>query len=90
MSGARLAGTVVTEKAFQEVQRAKRDAADALRRGDVNAASQMFCAASDVVEASIELSGAPMPAEMADELRMLEDLHVRAVEDDARRTAKFT
>ena len=76
--------TVVTEKAFQEVQRAKREAAEALRRGDVDLASQRL--ASAVVAAQ----AAPMTEDLRDEVALLQELEMRARGDDARRTAKFT
>ncbi|HVL95937.1 MAG TPA: VWA domain-containing protein [Solirubrobacteraceae bacterium] len=80
--------TVVTEKAFQEVQRAKREAADALRHGDAGAASARFMSAGASVQAAF--AAAPMPDELRDELDLLSELRERAEHDDLRRTAKFT
>ena len=76
--------TVVTEKAFQEVQRAKREAAEALRRGDADFASQRLAGAV------ISAQAAPMTEDLRDEVALLQDLEARTREDDIRRTAKFT
>lgn len=71
--------TVRSEKAFQTAQQAKRQAAEALRRGDAPAAAAQFAAAARC-----------MPAEHAGEAELLRDLAERALHDDVRRTAKFT
>ncbi len=74
---------VTTERAFQQAQRDKQTGADALRAGDVGAASQLFAAAAaplaDSDDAGLQL-----------EALVLYDLAERARTDDASRTAKLS
>lgn len=71
----RLPNPVVrTERVFQSAQKAKRDAADALRRGDAPAAAARFRAASDAL-ASFAPSAAPaMAGELRGEAELLADM----------------
>jgi len=75
--------TVRTEVAFQQAQRDKQAAADALRAGDAQAASHLYAAAA-----------APLAGFDDEELRLesavLHDLAGRALHDDDRRTAKLS
>ena len=68
---------VRSELAFQNAQRAKREATEALRRGDHRLASLRYGEAA-----------AALPPEHADEAAVLHDLAMRADHDDPRRTAK--
>jgi Ca-activated chloride channel family protein len=76
----RIANPVVTsERAFQDAQKAKRQATDALRRGDIQAAHHCFADAAMA-----------LPPEHADEAAVLHDLADRALHDDTRRAAKLS
>ena len=77
--------TVRTEMAFQQAQRAKRDAADALRRGDADAASRIY----DDAGTHLMACSADAP-ELVEEANVLRDLAGRARVDDVRRTAKLS
>lgn len=82
--------TVRTELAFQSAQRAKRQAADALRRGDVDAASRAYDDAGQTLK-SFAVEAAPaMASEIAAEADLLLDLSERARFEDASRMAKFS
>ena len=69
---------VSTELAFQRAQRAKREATDALRDGNVDGASALLSTAS--VELQDALDGAPEEAagELAKEVHLLDELAARA------------
>src|SRR4051794_13269802 len=71
---------VVTERAFQQAQRDKGAATEALRRGDAPAAAAMYASAADAL-------GGFADAEMQDEAGVLFELS-RQAEHDALRAAK--
>ena len=74
--------TVRTERAFQQAQRDKQAATDALRAGDAPAAAQMYASAAEAL-------GGYADAELQEEADVLLDLSVRA-QHDAVRAAKFS
>ena len=82
--------TVRTELAFQSAQRAKREAAEALRDGDIGMASLRYGAAGAALADFGPQAAPAMAAEVQAEAELLSDLSLRAVEDDPRRVAKFT
>ncbi|MGH2950935.1 MAG: hypothetical protein ACRDKX_02690, partial [Solirubrobacterales bacterium] len=73
---------VTTELAFQRAQRAKREATDALRDGDVEGAAKAYRAASMDLQ-RIDLDDAPAEAatEIANERELLENLASEATRD---------
>jgi len=75
--------TVRTERAFQEAQRHKQAATDALRAGNAPAAAKMYASAAETL-------GGYADVEMQAEADVLFDLAERAQHDDASRTAKFS
>ena len=75
--------TVRTERAFQQAQRDKQAATDALRAGDAPAAAAMYASAAQTL-------GGYADEEMQAEADVLLDLSVRAQHDDRARTAKFS
>jgi Ca-activated chloride channel homolog len=82
--------TVQTELAFQEAQSAKRQAAQALRDGDVDGAAAAYASASDML--SVAAAAAPIEgrAEIVAEGDLMRDLAQRAHTEDGRRLSKFT
>ncbi len=66
---------VTTELSFQKAQRAKREATDALRSGDLDKATGLWRTASAELE-DLDLTGAPDSAvtEIADEVQVLKEL----------------
>ncbi len=76
--------TVISEKAFQAVQQAKREAADALRRGDGDGFADV------TVRAMRMASAAPASPELDDELALLSELRRQAAAGGAARVAKLT
>jgi Ca-activated chloride channel homolog len=82
--------TVQTEVAFQAAQRAKREAADALRRGDTAAATRAYGKASRAIGDAAAAAPPPLAAELRGEAALMLDLADRASWDDANRLAKFT
>jgi len=82
--------TVRTELAFQSAQRAKREAAEALRDGDIAMASVRYGEAGEALADFAPQAAPSMAAEMQAEAELLSDLSLRAVDDDPRRVAKFT
>lgn len=82
--------TVRTELAFQSAQRAKRQAADALRRGDVDAASRAYDDAGQTLQSFAAEAAPAMASEIAAEADLLLDLSERARFEDASRMAKFS
>ena len=74
--------TVRTERAFQQAQRDKQAATDALRAGDAPAAAQMYASAAEAL-------GGYADADLQEEADVLLDLSVRA-QHDAVRAAKFS
>jgi Ca-activated chloride channel family protein len=82
--------TVRTELAFQSAQRAKRQAADALRRGDVDAASRAYDDAGQTLKSFAAEAAPAMASEIAAEADLLLDLSERARFEDASRMAKFS
>lgn len=82
--------TVRTELAFQAAQRSKREAADALRRGDIDAAAHAYDEAGQTLKAFASEAAPAMASEIAAEAELLMDLSVRAKYEDASRMAKFT
>jgi len=82
--------TVRTEVAFQSAQRAKREAAEALRRGDASMAAGLYDSAGSALRDFGPMAAPDMCAEMEAEADLLSDLSRRASHDDPRRVAKFT
>ncbi len=82
--------TVRTELAFQRAQRAKKDAADAMRAGDIERASSLYRDAGRALGTFQPQAAPALSAEIAEEAELLHDLSHRALYEDARRTAKFT
>jgi len=82
--------TVVSERAFQQAQKAKRDAAEALRIGDHDAARSYYDAAKIQISAASIGAPAAMAVELDDEAALLQDLSRRVASDDPRRLSKFT
>ena len=82
--------TVRTELAYQQAQRAKQQAADALRSGDAPAASRLYGEASESLKFFAPDADPGMADEIADEARLLDDLSDRALHDDRGRVAKAT
>jgi len=82
--------TVSTEVAFQSAQRAKREAADALRRGDTGMARSLYEGAGSALRDFGPLAAPDMASEVEAEAELLSDLSRRADVDDPRRVAKFT
>jgi Ca-activated chloride channel family protein len=82
--------TVRSERAFQDAQRSKREAAEALRDGDVSGAARVYRDAAGAVDASLPQASEPMAAELKAEADLLRDHGQRAMLDDPRRTAKLT
>jgi len=82
--------TVRTELAFQAAQRSKREAADALRRGDVDAASRAYDDAGQTLKSFAAEAAPAMASEIAAEADLLLDLSERARFEDASRMAKFS
>lgn len=81
---------VRSEVAFQKAQEAKRDAGEALRRGDATSAAKHYREAS----ADMDLAASAAPAgaladEALEEAKVLRNMALRAREDDAVRVAKF-
>ena len=76
--------TVVSEKAFQSLQRAKREAAERLRGGDVGGFDDVVARATGAV------SAAPRSADLDAEVTLLADLRAEAAAGGASRVAKFT
>lgn len=81
---------VRTELAYQRAQEAKREAAEALRRGDTAGAARVFGAASDELACASPVAPSEMAAEIEEEADLLRDLSRRAVEDEASRVSKFS
>jgi Ca-activated chloride channel family protein len=73
--------TVTTELAFQRAQRAKREATDALRDGDVHTASDLYRGASKAMRAAQDSAPADAVPELVVEANLLEDLAARADHD---------
>jgi Ca-activated chloride channel family protein len=82
--------TVSTEVAFQQAQSAKRQAAEALRRGDVDAAAALYGAARADMIGVAACAPAEAQPEIYAEAELLRDLAERAKVDDAARLSKFT
>ncbi len=80
--------TVTTEVAFQEAQRARRNAIDALRRGDTAAAARMLGAAGAVLSAALPTVPAMLAGDICAEVAELNELADRASWDDSNRVAK--
>ncbi len=82
--------TVRSELAFQRAQRAKKEAADAIRSGDADAASRLYGEAGRALEDFKPMAAPAMASEIAEEADLLRNLAHRALNDDPSRTAKFT
>src|SRR3954469_20372410 len=74
---------VLTERVFQQAQRDKQAATDALRAGDAPAAAQMYASAAEALAGFAD-------ADMLEESETLYDLAERARYGDASRTAKLS
>lgn len=81
--------TVRTEVVYQQAQRSRKDAADALRRGDRQGASDALRSAGLDLMACIEDAPAPMAAEMAQEADELVAGADAALFDPLERSSKF-
>lgn len=81
---------VRTELAFQQAQRAKRDASSALSVGDVRTAGSSLRAARQVVEAACASAPPAMVGELRDELVVLSQLEDEARFGDVSRAAKLS
>jgi Ca-activated chloride channel family protein len=81
---------VRTEVAFQQAQRAKREASSALSVGDARAAGSSLRAARRVVEDACAFAPPSMAAELQEELAMLTQLEEEARYGDASRAAKLS
>ena len=79
-----------SELAFQRAQRAKREATDALRDGDVATASDLYRGASKDVRLAQASAPADSAPELAAEASLLDELAERANYDamSARKTAR--
>jgi Ca-activated chloride channel family protein len=82
--------TVRTEFEFQQAQRAKREAAERLRAGDLRGASQLYKDAGGRLGAASPAAPDEIRDEIVREARLLEDLAEHALWEDASRIAKFT
>ncbi len=82
--------TVRTELAFQTAQRSKRAAAEALRCGDVEAASRAYDDAGRSLKSFAAEAAPAMASEIAGEADLLLDLSERTRFEDSNRMAKFT
>jgi Ca-activated chloride channel family protein len=82
--------TVRTEVAFQEAQSAKRQAAEALRRGEVDAAAALYDAAGADLSGVAACAPAEAQPDIHAEAELLRELAQRATVDDAARLSKFT
>ena len=80
--------TVTTEVAFQEAQHARRNAAEALRRGDTDAAARMLGDAGDALYAALPTAPAMLAGDVSAEAAELKELADRAGWDDSNRVAK--
>jgi len=74
---------VTTERAFQQAQRDKQAATDALRAGNAPAAAAMYARAADALRGFAE-------PEIREEAEVLRDLAQRSDYDDPARTAKLS
>lgn len=82
--------TVRTELGFQRAQRAKREAADALRRGDVGRASDVWHDAQVELGSIAAVAPPAMSDEIIEEMQLLGRLADEARHEDPRRMAKFS
>jgi Ca-activated chloride channel family protein len=81
---------VRTELAFQQAQRAKREASSALSVGDRHSAESSLRSARRIVEDACALAPTAMAAELHEELAVLSGLADEASFGDASRAAKLT
>jgi Ca-activated chloride channel family protein len=81
---------VRTELAFQQVQRAKREASTALSAGDAQAAGSSLRTARRMVEDACALAPPEMANELQDELAVLSQLEEEAQYGDVARAAKLS
>jgi Ca-activated chloride channel family protein len=81
---------VRTEVAFQQAQRAKREASSALSVGDTRSAGTALRSARRVVEDACAFAPPSMAAELRDELAVLSQLEEEARYGDASRAAKLS
>lgn len=82
--------TVRTELAYQQAQEDKREAARALRDGDMHGASLSWRAAGSRLMEAMPAAPADMQDAIADEIRLVQDLDARTFAEDARRLSKLT
>jgi Ca-activated chloride channel family protein len=80
--------TVTTEVAFQQAQNARRDAAEALRRGDTESASRMLGDAGAALYAALPMAPPMLAGDISAEVAELNELADRASWDDSNRVAK--
>lgn len=81
---------VATELAFQQAQKSKRDAAQALRDGDADLATDVYAAAAGSLRGAAACAPENQRPEILSEAELLEELAHRAEYDDARRVSKFS
>jgi len=79
---------VTTEVAFQQAQEAKREASEALRRGDTGSASALLKSAGSALGDALMSAPSIMYDELAAEKAELDDLAERAQWDDPNRLSK--
>ncbi len=82
--------TVRTEAAFQQAQRAKRDASTALSSGDTGRAAAALDRARSMLRTAAAAAPAPQAAELRDELLLIDRLAQVAEEGDVVRAAKLS
>jgi Ca-activated chloride channel homolog len=82
--------TVRTEAAFQQAQRAKRDASTALSSGDTGRAAAALDRARSMLRTAGAAAPAPLAAELRDELLLIDRLAQVAEEGDVVRAAKLS
>jgi len=81
---------VVSERLFQEAQRAKKEAGEALRQGDRDRASHIWMTAKESLDAAIPAASPETRDELSKESALLGDMADRATHDDARLLSKQT
>ena len=82
--------TVRSELAFQSAQRATREAAEAMRRGDPDHAKGIWLQAAQSLDLHAPAAAPEMRGEIEAEASMMRDLAQRAEYDDPGRLSKFS
>ena len=81
---------VRSERAYQEAQEAKRQAADRLREGALEEAADLYDKAGAQLSAACASAPVEMRDELQDEAALLDDLASRTAFDDSSRLSKMT